>query len=121
MSHYQKPPELYDGLRLHQNENTGGCSARVLEAGLGETLAQTGLGPGERLAALSLHTAKHIVEMMDGTLDIRSTRAGGAAANLATVENRHLDTGFRQLVGDGSADRPRTDNDHIRAHWPDVT
>ncbi len=32
MSHYQKPPELYQGLRLHQNENTGGCSPRVLEA-----------------------------------------------------------------------------------------
>jgi len=32
MSHYQKPPELYAGLRLHQNENTGGCSPRVLEA-----------------------------------------------------------------------------------------
>ncbi len=32
MSHYQKPPELYDGLRLHQNENTGGCSPRVCEA-----------------------------------------------------------------------------------------
>jgi histidinol-phosphate aminotransferase len=32
MSHYQKPPELYDGLRLHQNENTGGCSPRVLAA-----------------------------------------------------------------------------------------
>jgi histidinol-phosphate aminotransferase len=32
MSHYEKPPELYDGLRLHQNENTGGCSPRVLEA-----------------------------------------------------------------------------------------
>ncbi len=32
MSQYQKPPELYDGLRLHQNENTGGCSSRVLEA-----------------------------------------------------------------------------------------
>ena len=30
--HYQKPPELYDGLRLHQNENTGGCSPRVLDA-----------------------------------------------------------------------------------------
>ena len=29
MSHYQKPPELYEGLRLHQNENTGGCSPRV--------------------------------------------------------------------------------------------
>ena len=32
MPHYQKPPELYDGLRLHQNENTGGCSPRVVEA-----------------------------------------------------------------------------------------
>ena len=31
-SHYEKPAELYDGLRLHQNENTGGCSPRVLEA-----------------------------------------------------------------------------------------
>ena len=29
---YQKPAELYDGLRLHQNENTGGCSPAVLEA-----------------------------------------------------------------------------------------
>src|SRR5437773_2139489 len=32
MTHYQKPPELYDGLRLHQNENTGGCSPKVIEA-----------------------------------------------------------------------------------------
>jgi histidinol-phosphate aminotransferase len=29
---YQKPAELYDGLRLHQNENTGGCSPKVLDA-----------------------------------------------------------------------------------------
>ena len=32
MNEYEKPAELYDGLRLHQNENTGGCSPRVLEA-----------------------------------------------------------------------------------------
>ncbi len=32
MSEYDKPPELYDGLRLHQNEHTRGCSPRVLEA-----------------------------------------------------------------------------------------
>jgi histidinol-phosphate aminotransferase len=32
MIKYQKPPELYDGLRLHQNENTLGCSPRVLDA-----------------------------------------------------------------------------------------
>ena len=32
MNKYQKPAQLYDGLRLHQNENTGGCSRKVLEA-----------------------------------------------------------------------------------------
>ena len=32
MNKYEKPAELYAGLRLHQNENTGGCSPRVLEA-----------------------------------------------------------------------------------------
>jgi len=31
-THYEKPAELYDGLRLHQNENTRGCSPRVIEA-----------------------------------------------------------------------------------------
>lgn len=31
-THYEKPAELYEGLRLHQNENTGGCSPRVIEA-----------------------------------------------------------------------------------------
>ena len=32
MSEYDKPLELYAGLRLHQNENTLGCSPRVLAA-----------------------------------------------------------------------------------------
>jgi histidinol-phosphate aminotransferase len=32
MNKYEKPAELYDGLRLHQNENTAGCSPRVLAA-----------------------------------------------------------------------------------------
>jgi histidinol-phosphate aminotransferase len=32
MRTYQKPQELYRGLRLHQNEHTGGCSPRVLAA-----------------------------------------------------------------------------------------
>jgi histidinol-phosphate aminotransferase len=32
MSEYDKPLELYAGLRLHQNENTIGCSPRVLAA-----------------------------------------------------------------------------------------
>ncbi len=32
MADYDKPAELYDGLRLHQNEHTGGCSPKVLAA-----------------------------------------------------------------------------------------
>lgn len=42
---YQKPAELYDGLRLHQNENTGGCSPRVLEALASMTAEQIGFYP----------------------------------------------------------------------------
>jgi histidinol-phosphate aminotransferase len=45
MSPYQKPAELYDGLRLHQNENTGGCSPRVLEALAALTAEQVGFYP----------------------------------------------------------------------------
>src|SRR4030095_11387175 len=29
---YQREPDLGDGLRLHLNENTGGCSPAVIEA-----------------------------------------------------------------------------------------
>lgn len=32
MSNYQRPPETGPGLRLHLNENTGGCSPQVLDA-----------------------------------------------------------------------------------------
>jgi len=32
MNKFEKPGEFYDGLRLHQNENTGGCSPAVLAA-----------------------------------------------------------------------------------------
>lgn len=42
---YQKPAELYDGLRLHQNENTGGCSPKVLEALASLTTEQVGFYP----------------------------------------------------------------------------
>lgn len=45
MKHYQKPAELYDGLRLHQNENTGGCSPRVLAALATLTAEQVGFYP----------------------------------------------------------------------------
>ena len=44
-SHYEKPAEMYDGLRLHQNENTEGCSPRVLEALAGLTRENLGFYP----------------------------------------------------------------------------
>ncbi len=42
---YQKPAELYEGLRLHQNENTGGCSPPVLAALASLTAEQVGFYP----------------------------------------------------------------------------
>jgi histidinol-phosphate aminotransferase len=42
---YQKPAELYDGLRLHQNENTGGCSPKVLAALASLRAEQVGFYP----------------------------------------------------------------------------
>jgi histidinol-phosphate aminotransferase len=45
MTDYQKPAELYDGLRLHQNENTGGCSPKVVEALRGLQAEQIGFYP----------------------------------------------------------------------------
>ena len=63
---YQKPPELYDGLRLHQNENTGGCSPRVLEALARLRADQIGFYPpyaaatDARARAISASTADRI-------------------------------------------------------------
>ena len=44
-SQYEKPAEMYDGLRLHQNENTAGCSPRVLEALARLTREEVGFYP----------------------------------------------------------------------------
>ena len=43
---FEKPAELYDGLRLHQNENTLGCSPRVIE--FLEALPKTATGKLQR-------------------------------------------------------------------------
>jgi histidinol-phosphate aminotransferase len=50
MTQYDKPPELYDGLRLHQNENTAGCSPRVLAALARLRADQIGFYPPYRTA-----------------------------------------------------------------------
>ena len=53
---------------------------RVLEAARLDGFGSADLAPGERLAALSLHTTRHLVEMMDGELSIRGV-GGGVAMN----------------------------------------
>lgn len=58
---YQKPEELYDGLRLHQNEHTGGCSPRVVEA-----LASLG---AEAISVYPPYTAA--IEAVAAHLDVR--------------------------------------------------
>ncbi|HET9783077.1 MAG TPA: response regulator [Candidatus Dormibacteraeota bacterium] len=67
-------------LALHfKIRDTGrGVPARILRGGLdGVTGPYDKLEPGDRLAVLSLHTTKHLVEMMDGELRVEQ---GGVEA-----------------------------------------
>jgi len=67
---YQKPAELYDGLRLHQNENTGGCSPKVLEALASLTAEQVGFYPpyaaAEEACAAYLGVARERLSLVNG-------------------------------------------------------
>jgi histidinol-phosphate aminotransferase len=58
MSTYQRVPELGQGLRLHLNENTGGCSPAVLDAVRGLTAEDIAFYPG--YADVERETAAHL-------------------------------------------------------------
>jgi histidinol-phosphate aminotransferase len=83
MSHYQKPPELYDGLRLHQNENTGGCSPRVLEALASLHANQVGFYPP--YAAATAAIAKYL-----GVADDRITLTNGLDEGIMALAVAYL-------------------------------
>jgi CheY-like chemotaxis protein len=51
---------------------------RVLDAARREGTSSRDLEPGERLSALSLHTTRHLVRMMDGELSMRRSEDGVA-------------------------------------------
>lgn len=96
MSHYQKPAELYDGLRLHQNENTGGCSPKVIEALARLRPDQVGFYPpyaeATRAVAAYLGTSVDRVTLTNGldegimALSVACLRApGGGRASEAVV------------------------------------
>ena len=66
----QRPEELYGGLRLHQNENTGGCSPRVLAALAGITPAQMctypSYAPATELCAAYLGVSPDRLSLVNG-------------------------------------------------------
>ncbi len=85
-------------LRFHISAPTLVLPARLIEAGMRRSTS-SGLGPGERLEALSLHTTRHIVEMMDGELTI-ATGAG--------VQGAEIDFTFLALAASGSGASERS-------------
>lgn len=65
-------------LRFVVRDSGEAVPQRVLDAAWADGSVARELAPGERLAALSLHTTRHLVEMMDGDLSIRRGGEGNA-------------------------------------------
>jgi len=90
-SRYQKPPELYDGLRLHQNENTGGCSPRVIDAL--RTLTTRDLAFYPDYAAVNAACAKFLGVGEDRLLLTNGLDEGLLAASIAYLQRARGDGG----------------------------
>jgi histidinol-phosphate aminotransferase len=84
MSEYDKPPELYDGLRLHQNENTAGCSPRVLAALAALDAVQISVYPPYRAAIDAC--ARHLGARADQVLLVNGLDEGILAATIAYLQ-----------------------------------
>jgi len=69
-------------LRFQVKDSGDAVPDRVIEAARAEGMAPIDLAPGERLAALSLHTTMHLVEMMDGELAIHHAGDGSAGTEV---------------------------------------
>jgi histidinol-phosphate aminotransferase len=96
MSHYQKPPELYDGLRLHQNENTGGCSPKVLEALARMRADQVGFYPP--YASATQAVAKYLGVAADLVTLVNGLDEGIMAASVAYLRPSPGGTQFESIV-----------------------
>ena len=86
MTQYQRPAELYAGLRLHQNEHTGGCSPRVLAALAGLTRTQVSVYPP--YAAAIDACARHIGVTPDELLLVNGLDEGILGVALAFLRMR---------------------------------
>ena len=97
MSHYQKPPELYAGLRLHQNENTGGCSPRVLAALAALRADQIGFYPPY---AAATDAVAHYLGVPVDRVTLHATRVAAEPVDVWLEDERRL------LVGAALVGRP---------------
>jgi histidinol-phosphate aminotransferase len=88
---YEKPPELYDGLRLHQNENTGGCSPRVLQA-LGR-LTRQNLAYYPPYAEANEACARHLGVAVDRVMLVNGLDEGIMSAAIAYLRP-HAESGI---------------------------
>ena len=92
---YEKPAELYDGLRLHQNENTGGCSPRVLDALA--RLTRQNLAYYPPYAEATEACARHLGVAVDRVMLVNGLDEGIMSAAIAYL--RHAGSGlFRAVV-----------------------
>ena len=83
---YQKPAELYAGLRLHQNEHTGGCSPKVLEALA--SLSRTQISQYPPYAAAIDACAAHLGVAADALMLVNGLDEGILAVALAFLRTR---------------------------------
>ena len=80
-SQYEKPAEMYDGLRLHQNEHTEGCSPRVLEALARLTREEIGFYPP--YSAVTDACARHLGVTADRVALVNGLDEGIMSAAIA--------------------------------------
>lgn len=83
---YQRPPATPGGLRLHLNENTGGCSPRVLEAIRALTPEQLAFYPD--YDAVIRETATYLGVAEDSLLLLNGLDEGVLMAAVLAMRNR---------------------------------
>jgi histidinol-phosphate aminotransferase len=96
---YEKPAELYDGLRLHQNENTLGCSPRVIEALA--RLQPTEIGFYPPYTAVTETCARYF-----GVSPDRITLVNGLDEGIMAVAVAYLRLGGSELVPEAIVPEP---------------
>jgi histidinol-phosphate aminotransferase len=100
MTQYEKQPEYGDGRRLHLNENTAGCSPRVIEALRRLTAQDLGFYPD--YSAVNRAAAKFLGVDEERLLLTNGLDEGLLAASIAYLQ-RESRSGVAGSAGDGAS------------------